>query len=47
MDRLASTYAYDPVADRYTPLPPDPALEQLAIAYYQTGFDLFRTHRYQ
>ncbi|MBL8226707.1 MAG: LTA synthase family protein [Chromatiales bacterium] len=47
LDRVASTYAYDQVADRYTPLPPDPALEQLAIAYYQTGFDLFRTHRYQ
>jgi membrane-anchored protein YejM (alkaline phosphatase superfamily) len=47
LDRAASTFAYDPVADQYTPLPPDPALEQLAIAYYQTGFDLFRTHRYQ
>jgi phosphoglycerol transferase MdoB-like AlkP superfamily enzyme len=47
LDQASNTYAYDPATDQYTPLPTDPELERLAIAYYQTGFDLFRQHRYR
>jgi len=41
------TVAYDKAHERYTPLPHDAALENLAIAYYQTGFELFKSHTYE
>ena len=42
-----SNYSYDPKRDVMKPAPRDPELEALAIAYYQTAFDLFRKHRYE
>jgi phosphoglycerol transferase MdoB-like AlkP superfamily enzyme len=47
LQKTSATYHYDRVADRYTPVPRDPALEELAVAYYQTAFDLFRAHAYR
>lgn len=41
------TLQYDKQHERYTPLPHDPELEGLAIAYYQTGFELFKGHTYE
>lgn len=46
LDHRCRTYRYDAVNDRYTSVTPDPALEKLAIAYYQVAFDLFRAHRF-
>ncbi|MGH8239786.1 MAG: LTA synthase family protein, partial [Steroidobacteraceae bacterium] len=37
---------YDPATDSYRPAPANPALNDLAVAYYQTAFELFRHHRY-
>jgi len=37
---------YDRATDSYRPAPPNPALNDLAVAYYQTAFELFRAHRY-
>jgi phosphoglycerol transferase MdoB-like AlkP superfamily enzyme len=47
LHRGAESYRYDPATDRYADAPPNPALEQLAIAYFQVAFDLFRDHRYE
>jgi len=41
-----STWDYDAESDRYTPAPPDPELERLGIAYFQTAYELFEQHRY-
>jgi phosphoglycerol transferase MdoB-like AlkP superfamily enzyme len=38
---------YDRRQDRYTPVPPDPADVDLAIAFYQTAFEQFREGRYR
>ena len=46
LDHARTTYRYDAATDRYTRITPDPGLEELAIAYYQVAFDLFRQHRY-
>jgi phosphoglycerol transferase MdoB-like AlkP superfamily enzyme len=40
-------YRYDRATDRYSPARPDPDLERLGIAYFQTAFELFATHRYE
>jgi phosphoglycerol transferase MdoB-like AlkP superfamily enzyme len=37
---------YDPATDSYRPAPANPALNDLAVAYYQTAFELFRERRY-
>ena len=47
LNRSSATYHYDERKDEQRPAPPDPALRDLAIAYYQTAYDLFRKHRYQ
>ncbi|HET8692769.1 MAG TPA: LTA synthase family protein [Steroidobacteraceae bacterium] len=46
LGRRAETYRYDPGSDRYSPAPPDPALERLGIAYFQTAYELFESGRY-
>ncbi len=38
--------AFDPVSAGYGPAPREPELESLAIAYYQTAYELFRAGRY-
>jgi phosphoglycerol transferase MdoB-like AlkP superfamily enzyme len=37
---------YDAAANSYSPAPADPALDALAVAYYQTAYEMFRSHRY-
>jgi phosphoglycerol transferase MdoB-like AlkP superfamily enzyme len=37
---------YDRKTDTYRPAPPNPRLNDLAVAYYQTAFELFRERRY-
>ena len=46
MQRQVWNYRYDRAADKLTEASPDPKLEQLAVAYYQTASDLFRDHHY-
>jgi hypothetical protein len=46
LKKSVHTYHYDPATDRYAPSPPDPALERLGIAYFQTAFELFEQRRY-
>ena len=38
---------YDRDTDTYTRLPDDPELTDLAIAYYQTAYELFAAHKYE
>ncbi len=45
--KSVDTYRYDPATDTYSTSPPDPALERLGIAYFQTAYELFEQHRYQ
>lgn len=40
-------YRYDPLTDRQVSVPVDERILFRSIAYYQTAFDLFRSHRYQ
>lgn len=40
-------YHYDPATDSYEPAARDAGLERLGIAYYQTAYELFATHRYE
>ncbi|MCC7464411.1 MAG: LTA synthase family protein [Gammaproteobacteria bacterium] len=45
--RKAITNArYDAATNSYSGVPADPALDSLAIAYYQTAYEMFRAHRY-
>jgi phosphoglycerol transferase MdoB-like AlkP superfamily enzyme len=37
---------YDAATDSYRPAPANPYLNDLAVAYYQTAFELFRERRY-
>lgn len=37
---------YSAAEDRYRPAASDPELERLAVAYYQTAYELFRSQRY-
>ncbi len=46
LDKPPATYRYDAATDEYTSIADDLELERLAIAYYQTAFDLFREHEY-
>ena len=45
--KSVDTYRYDPATDTYSASTPDPALERLGIAYFQTAYELFEQHRYQ
>jgi phosphoglycerol transferase MdoB-like AlkP superfamily enzyme len=47
LHKSVDTWRYDRAADRFTPAPADPALQRLGIAYYQTAYELFSTHRYE
>ncbi len=46
LGRKVATFRYDPGNDSYMAAAPDPALERLGIAYYQTAYDLFEGGRY-
>jgi phosphoglycerol transferase MdoB-like AlkP superfamily enzyme len=47
LNKSAATFHYDAAADRLDPLPEDRELTDLATAYYQSAFELFKAHRYQ
>jgi len=47
LKKAVSNYRYDPATDRYSPAAPDPELERLGIAYFQTAYELFTAHRYE
>ena len=47
MQRQVWNYRYDRSADRLIQTAINPALEKLAVAYYQTASELFHDHRYE
>lgn len=47
MQRQVAEYAYDRAADAFHRLAPEPAMQSLAVAYFQTASDLFEAHRYE
>ncbi|MFO1466539.1 MAG: LTA synthase family protein [Steroidobacteraceae bacterium] len=47
LQKKSTTYGYDKASNSFTLLPRDAALEDLAIAYYQTAFEQFRAHTYR
>jgi phosphoglycerol transferase MdoB-like AlkP superfamily enzyme len=46
LQKAEALFAYDRAHERYTRIAPDPVLESLAVAYYQTASELFREHAY-
>ncbi|HEV7714399.1 MAG TPA: sulfatase-like hydrolase/transferase [Steroidobacteraceae bacterium] len=46
LNKSVSNVFYDPATDSYKPAPPNERLNDLAVAYYQTAFELFRERRY-
>jgi len=47
LDGTVRDYLYDRDSDRFAPVAPDPDLEALGIAYFQTATELFQAHRYE
>jgi phosphoglycerol transferase MdoB-like AlkP superfamily enzyme len=47
LKKSVHTYRYDEATDRYSPAPRDPELERLGLAYFQTAYELFESHRYE
>jgi phosphoglycerol transferase MdoB-like AlkP superfamily enzyme len=45
--KSVDTYRYERAADSYRPAPRDPDLERLGLAYFQTAYELFESHRYE
>jgi len=46
LNKSVQNVFYDVATDSYRPAPPNPQLNDLAVAYYQTAFELFRQRRY-
>ncbi|MEJ1966308.1 MAG: sulfatase-like hydrolase/transferase [Gammaproteobacteria bacterium] len=46
LNKSVENVFYDEATDTYRPAPPNPKLNDLAVAYYQTAFELFRQRRY-
>jgi len=46
LNKSIANVSYDRATDTYRRAPPNVALDQLGIAYYQTAFELFRSRRY-
>ncbi|MEP7242570.1 MAG: sulfatase-like hydrolase/transferase [Gammaproteobacteria bacterium] len=46
LGKTVQNVMYDESSDSYRPAPLNPELNNLAVAYYQTAFELFRSHRY-
>ncbi len=46
LQKTVTDVFYDPATDTYKDAPPNPELNALAIAYYQTAFELFHEHKY-
>lgn len=47
LNKQVTTLQYDVATDSYTPIAADPELTQLAIGYFQTGYELFQGRRLQ
>lgn len=47
LQQSVSTYEYDSEQNTLKPAAEEPMLTQLAVAYYQLGFERFKTHDYQ
>jgi phosphoglycerol transferase MdoB-like AlkP superfamily enzyme len=47
MDGTVRDYLYDRAAETFTAAAPDPSLDALGIAYFQTAAELFEAHRYE
>jgi len=47
MDGTINDFLYDRDNERFTPAEPDPALDALGVAYFQTASELFKQHRYE
>jgi len=47
MDGKVRDYLYDREGETFTATAPDPALDALGIAYFQTAAELFEAHRYE
>jgi len=47
LNKKLETLHYDAATDSYTTEPEDPELTGLAIAYYQTAYDLFKQRKYR
>lgn len=46
LKKAVKNLRYDAATNSYSPAPADPALDSLAVAYYQTAYEMFRQHRY-
>jgi phosphoglycerol transferase MdoB-like AlkP superfamily enzyme len=46
LGKALGTWHYDPASDRYAPAPRDPDLERLAVAYFQTAYEMFEDGRF-
>ena len=46
LHKSATTSRLDPATGEQRPAPPDPELEALTVAYFQTAYDLFRSGQY-
>jgi hypothetical protein len=46
LNKSVQNVYYDEATDTYRPAPLNPQLNDLAVAYYQTAFELFRQRRY-
>ena len=47
LDGTVRDYLYDRAHGTFERTPPDPALDALGIAYFQTAAELFQSHRYE
>jgi hypothetical protein len=47
MDGKVRDYLYDREGETFTATAPDPSLDALGIAYFQTAAELFQAHRYE
>jgi phosphoglycerol transferase MdoB-like AlkP superfamily enzyme len=47
LNKSVQNVFYDSQRDSYQPAPLNPPLNDLAVAYYQTAFELFRAHHYE
>jgi phosphoglycerol transferase MdoB-like AlkP superfamily enzyme len=47
LQKTITDVTYDRATDTYKPAPPNPELNALAIAFYQTASELFHEHKYE
>jgi len=47
MNKQVGAYRYDRAANSYTRIAPQPELEDLGIAWFQTASELFRDRRFR